>query len=168
MRGVALKLERLLCGNSNGFGSEIGFIPGRGTGVIVLFNRVIGSPGMSSKIFEIVKEAEDAQKALEPKKKPSPTPPELREYLGIYQGVFETTLKIEFRENSLQVAIVGAQSGTHIVLLPTDEPDVYRAKSDRLAGDRVVFGRSADGDVHSMTAEAGLYFKLSERRDQPG
>jgi hypothetical protein len=125
-------------GAIDGFGSLIYFIPKSGIGVIGLFNRVDGAPGMSTKIFEIVKETEDAHKAVKPKKKPSATPAEYREFLGTYQGMYEIALKIEYREGSLQAAFIGVGSVLSTVLLPTDEPDVFRAKSGRLAGDKIV------------------------------
>ena len=97
-------------GAIHGFGSEISFIVTRRLGVIVLLNRMTGARELSSKIFETVIGAEEANQVLEPKKKPSQTPPELQEYLGIYHGAFGLTIRVEYREGSLQAVTLGVPS----------------------------------------------------------
>lgn len=156
-------------GAIHGFGSNISFIVGRRMGVIALFNRVFDPKEISSKIFEIVIEAEDALTVQEPNKKPSTTPPELREYLGLYHGTFEIMWKIEFRDDTLRTTIMlGDVVAPPVVLKPTEEPDIFRAASGRLSGDRIVFTRADDGTVSGVIAEAMLFRRLSETPGRSG
>ena len=153
-------------GAVHGFGSEISFIATRRLGVIVLLNRMTGARELSSKIFETVIEAEEANQLLEPKKKPSQTPLELVEYLGLYHGAFGGMgLKVEYRDGSLQIVILEAPTVDPAVLEKTDEPDIFRGTNGRLAGARIVFGRSASGRVSNLVAEAMQFRKLDEVPD---
>ena len=148
-------------GGIQGYSTQISFIATRRMGVIMLFNGPVTSQPIQAKIFEIVSEAEDAFDALKPGKKPTATPPELQEYLGLYHGAFETTLKFEYRDDSLQMGFLDTPSPPPVALEPTDDPDVFRATSQRPAGDRVSFTRTASGVIRSVIVEAGEYWKLT-------
>jgi CubicO group peptidase (beta-lactamase class C family) len=153
-------------GAMHGYGSDISFIAGRRIGVIALFDRMLDLKEISSSIFEIVSEAEDTAIALEPNKKLSPTPPELKEYLGLYHGTFQITWTVEFREDALRTTTtLGDLTRPSIMLEPTEESDVFRATSGRLSGDKVVFTRSDDGAVNGVIAEAMLFRRLAQADD---
>ena len=81
--------------------------------------------------------------------------------MGLYHGAFETTLKFEYRDDSLQMGFLDTPSPPPVALEPTDDPDVFRATSQRPAGDRVSFTRTASGVIRSVIVEAGEYWKLT-------
>ena len=153
-------------GMIQGYGSQLSFIKGRRLGVITLFNRVIKSKAINSKIIEILSEAEDehsAQKAaFKAAKKPSPTPPEMQEYLGLYFGTFEGFMKVEYQDGSLHYSVRDGLETPLTNLKPTDDPDTFRPATGRNSGDRLVFNRSSDGAVNSITNEAMVFRKLVE------
>jgi CubicO group peptidase (beta-lactamase class C family) len=146
-----------------GYISQLNFIAGRRLGVITLFNRLLNTAKVNSKIIEMLSEAEDAHAAGDALKKPSPTPPEIQEYLGLYFGTFELIRKVETRNGMLHYSTsvgVGEQAGPPIALEPTDEPDSYRPTTGRQSGDLFVFNRSTEGAITSITSEAMVFRKL--------
>lgn len=149
-------------GAIQGYGSQLHFITGRRLGVITLFNRLVNSGGINSKIIEILSEAEDEHNAQTAAKKPSPTPPEMQEYLGLYYGTFEIFVKVEYRDDSLQYSVPEGLGIPPTVLESTDEPDTFHPATGRHSGDRLVFKRSADGAIASIDAEALMFRKLVE------
>jgi CubicO group peptidase (beta-lactamase class C family) len=138
-------------GGVHGFLTEIFFDPERNIGAIALTNsdgHDANSPIMHA-IFDTYNEAMNSTARASDLSRPTPTPPELRQYLGSYSTVLGGTLSIEYRSENLVLDMDPHSRGadSKIRLDPTDNPDVYIVTGDRYAGEELRFNRNPEGTV---------------------
>ena len=147
-------------GSLLGFRSSVCFEPKERVGAVVLINGM-GIPGaIAMSLGTIARSAVlEAEPVIAP---PPPMPPAYADLLGVYAdtGVFAELVRIEWRDGAL--TLVDPESPP-IVLLPTDEPDVFGVQpGTRASGEPARFERSEGGRVRRFRIGGGAYSRLHE------
>jgi hypothetical protein len=138
-------------GGIHGFLTEIFFDPTRRVGAIVLTNsdgHDANSPIVHA-IFDVYDEVTKSTVRGSGISRPTPTPPELRQFLGRYSTVLGGAMSIEYRRGSLTLEMdpYANDPSSKIPMIPTDDPDVFIVTGDRYAGEELRFNRNSEGVV---------------------
>ena len=138
-------------GGIHGFLTEIFFDPTRRVGAIVLTNsdgHDANSPIVHA-VFDVYDEMTKSTVRGSGISQPTPTPPELRQFLGRYSTVLGGAMSIEYRRGSLTLEMdpYSNDASSKIPMIPTDDPDVFIVTGDRYAGEELRFNRNSEGVV---------------------
>jgi D-alanyl-D-alanine carboxypeptidase len=153
-------------GGIHGFITQILFNKQRRTGVIALTNS--GGPGadaIAGEMLELIMAAEkDAPKPVQ-ERRPAPTPPDWKRFLGRYASRGSVPLHVECREGVLQVFMpvpAGMPPLPAIKLKATDVPHQFMVENGRWAGELLTFRLNDNGVVSGFEASGFPYSRLVE------
>jgi CubicO group peptidase (beta-lactamase class C family) len=163
--------DRVLHGHGGsvpGFRSQIFFDASLKVGIVLLIDGVGMADAIAAPLMDTAAAHVAAAEKARPTALPSPTPPEYRRFLGLYQmlRVGDTSTRIEYRNGKL--TLKDAPSGPFpgappITLDPTDEPTVFVVRGGRYSGELLTFGLNDQGEVTGFKASGFTFVRLGER-----
>lgn len=115
----------------------------------MLLNGIADDSALSMELAAIAREA--VREAAPPIEPAAPMPPAYRDLLGMYVDEEQAMIaRVEWRDGALQI-VDPDEEAWRPTLVPTEDPDVFViAPGVRESGERVTFGRRADGRVTSI------------------
>jgi D-alanyl-D-alanine carboxypeptidase len=155
-------------GSVPGYRSQIFFDASLKVGIVLLIDGVGMADAIAAPLLDTAAAHVAAAERARPQVMPSPTPPEYRRFLGLYQmlRVGDTATRVEYRNGTL--TLKDAPSGPFpgappITLDPTDEPTVFMVRGGRYSGEPLTFSLSDDGAVTGFKAAGFTFVRLGER-----
>lgn len=155
-------------GSVPGYRSQIFFDASLKVGIVVLIDGVGMADAIAASLMDTAAEHVAAAERAHPASPPSPTPPEYRRFLGLYQmlRVGDTSTRVEYRHGKLHLKdSVGGPFGSAplFALDPTDEPLVFMVRGGRYSGEPLTFSLNEAGAVMGFKASGFSFVRLAER-----
>jgi hypothetical protein len=155
-------------GSVPGYRSQIFFDASLKVGIILLIDGVGMADAIAAPLMDTAAAHVAAAEHARPTALPSPTPPEYRRFLGLYQmlRVGDTSTRVEYRGGKLHLRDAPAApfpGAPPVTLDPTDDPVVFMVRGGRYAGEPLTFGLDADGAVTGFKASGFTFVRLGER-----
>ena len=159
-------------GSVPGFRSQIYFDASLQVGIILLVDGVGAVDQIALELTDTVAALVEQSEATRPAAAPSPTPPELRRFLGFYRmlRVGDAPARIEYRNGLLHLKheppspFRGAPPTT---LEPTADPLTFMVRGGRYAGEPLTFALADDGTVTGFSAAGFTFVHLLDPSGQP-
>jgi CubicO group peptidase (beta-lactamase class C family) len=155
-------------GSVPGYRSQIFFDSSLKVGIVVLIDGVGAADVIAAPLMDTAAEHAARAERARPSAPPSPTPPEYRRFLGLYQmlRVGDTSTRIEYRNGKLHLKDAPASpfpGAPPIALDPTDQPTVFTVRGGRYSGEPLTFSIADDGAVTGFKTSGFTFIRLAER-----
>jgi CubicO group peptidase (beta-lactamase class C family) len=155
-------------GSVPGYRSQIFFDAAQKVGIVLLIDGVGMADAIAAPLLDTAAAHVAAAERARPQTQPSPTPPEYRRFLGLYQmlRVGDTATRVEYRNGKLTLkdAPAGPFPGAPPVTLePTGESAVFTVRGGRYSGEPLTFSLDGDGAVTGFVASGFTFVRLGER-----
>ena len=158
-------------GSVPGYRSQIFFDASLKVGIVLLIDGIGMADSIAAPLMDTAAEHVAAAERARPSAAPSPTPPEYRRYLGLYQmlRVGDTSTRVEYRGGKLHLKDVpaGPFGAPPVTLDPTDQPTVFMVRGGRYAGEPLTFHLDAEGAVTGFTASGFSFVRLRQAAGFP-